>query len=153
MSINTVQFQPGLSMAEFMTRYGTEAKCYRALYRWRWPQGFRCPACEERRRSRFRRDGAIYYQCRACRHRTTLTSGTLLANSNAAAAHLAAGDSPAERDQNQPGRAGVDAPPRRQLQDCVAAQAQDHAGDGRTRRYKETQGFRADRRCLPRRRT
>jgi hypothetical protein len=30
MSINSVQFQAGLSMAEFIARYGTEAKCYRA---------------------------------------------------------------------------------------------------------------------------
>jgi len=81
MSINLVQFQPGLSMAEFIQRYGTEAKCYRALYRWRWPKGFRCPACGERRRSRFRRGAQVYYQCRACRHQTTLTAGTLLAGS------------------------------------------------------------------------
>ncbi len=58
--------------------FGTEAKCYRALYRWRWPNGFRCPACNGRTRSRFQRGQAIYYQCCACRHQTTLTSGTLL---------------------------------------------------------------------------
>ena len=78
MGINRVQFQPGLSMSEFIHRYGTEAKCYRALYKWRWPEGFRCPACAGRARSRFRRGDAIYYQCRACRHQTTLTAGTLL---------------------------------------------------------------------------
>lgn len=77
MAMNRVQFQPGLSMVEFMQQYGTEAKCYRALYRARWPQGFRCLACNERRRSRFRRGAQIYYQCRACRHQTTLLSGTL----------------------------------------------------------------------------
>lgn len=77
MAMNRVQFQPGLSMVEFMQQYGTEAKCYRALYRARWPQGFRCPACHERRRSRFRRGTQIYYQCRACRHQTTLLSGTI----------------------------------------------------------------------------
>ena len=76
MGINRVQFQPGLSMSEFIHRYGTEAKCYRALYKWRWPEGFRCPACAGRARSRFRRGDAIYYQCRACRHQTTLTAGT-----------------------------------------------------------------------------
>jgi len=78
MSINLVQFQQGLSMSEFMQRYGTEAQAYRALYRARWPQGFRCPACAGRARSRFRRGGQVYYQCRACRQQTTLTSGTLL---------------------------------------------------------------------------
>lgn len=81
MSINAVQFQLGLSMAEFIERYGTEAKCYRALYKWRWPKGFRCPACNDRRRSRFRRGAQVYYQCRACRHQTTLTSCTLFAGS------------------------------------------------------------------------
>ena len=64
-------------MVEFVARYGTEAKCYRALYRSRWPQGFRCPACANRTRSRFRRSGRMYYQCRPCRHQTTLVSGTL----------------------------------------------------------------------------
>lgn len=77
MSINAVQFQPGLSMVEFVQRYGTEAKCYRALYQHRWPQGFRCPACGARGRSSFRRGAQRYYQCRTCRHQTTLLAGTL----------------------------------------------------------------------------
>ena len=77
MSINAVQFQPGMSMSAFIQRYGTEAKCYRALYKWRWPQGFRCPGCHGRARSRFKRGTTVYYQCRACRHQTTLTAGTL----------------------------------------------------------------------------
>ena len=64
-------------MVEFLAAYGTEAKCYRALHRARWPQGFRCPGCAHRGRSRFRREGRVYYQCRACRHQTTLVSGTL----------------------------------------------------------------------------
>jgi hypothetical protein len=77
MSINIIPFQQGLSMAEFMQRYGTEAKAYRALYKARWPHGFRCPACGDRRRSRFRRGQQIYYQCCVCRHQTTLLSGTI----------------------------------------------------------------------------
>jgi hypothetical protein len=77
MAINPVQFQKGLSMVEFAAQYGTEAKCYRALYRARWPNGFRCPSCQNRSRSRFRRGRQIYYQCCACRHQTTLVSGTL----------------------------------------------------------------------------
>ena len=80
MSINAIQFQPGLSMAQFIQTYGTEAKCYRVLYKARWPQGFLCPCCQNRSRSRFRREGRIYYQCRACRHQTTLVSGTLFQN-------------------------------------------------------------------------
>lgn len=79
MAMNRVQFQAGLSMTAFLQQYGTEAKCYRALYRMRWPQGFCCPACNSRTRSRFRRADRVYYQCRSCRHQTTLTSGTLFA--------------------------------------------------------------------------
>ncbi|PPU14654.1 transposase, partial [Xanthomonas arboricola] len=77
MSINAVQFQAGLSMPEFFAAYGTEAKCYRALYQWRWPQGFRCPSCAGRARSRFKRGGAIYSQCSVCRHQTSLIAGTM----------------------------------------------------------------------------
>ncbi len=79
MAMNPIQFQKGLSMVAFVEQYGTEAKCCRALYRARWPQGFRCPSCGDRRRSTFRRDRQIYYQCRACQHQTTLIAGTLLA--------------------------------------------------------------------------
>ena len=77
MAINQVQFQKGLSMTQFMAQYGTEAKCRRAMFRSRWPKGYRCPVCAGRLSSRFRREGRVYYQCRACRHQTTLVSGTL----------------------------------------------------------------------------
>jgi ribosomal protein L37AE/L43A len=77
MAMNRVQFQQGLSMTQFMAQYGTEAKCRRALFRSRWPKGYRCPACAGRLSSRFRREGQLYYQCRACRHQTTLLSGTV----------------------------------------------------------------------------
>ena len=87
MAMNLIQFQPGLShgdflrssMVEFFERYGTEGKCRRALYKARWPKGFRCPACGDRRRSTFRRERQTYYQCRACQHQTTLIAGTLFA--------------------------------------------------------------------------
>ena len=80
MPMNMIQFQKGLPLPEFLDLYGTEAKCRRALYRWRWPSGFRCPMCDARHRSSFRRGGQILYQCRACHHQTTLISGTLLAS-------------------------------------------------------------------------
>lgn len=79
MAINQVQFQAGLSLVKFMADYGTEAACRAALFRSRWPKGYRCPACHHRGHSRFLRDRQIYYQCRACRHQTTLLSSTLFA--------------------------------------------------------------------------
>ncbi len=81
MAMNAIQFQPDMSLAQFLRDYGTEAKCYRALYKSRWPRGFQCPACGGHRRSRFRREGRVYYQCRKCRHQATLTSGTIFAHS------------------------------------------------------------------------
>lgn len=77
MSINKVQFQKGLSMAEFMERYGTEEKCRAALAASRWPEGFRCPCCGDERHSTFVRAGRQHWQCHRCRHQTTLTSGTI----------------------------------------------------------------------------
>ncbi len=77
MAMNMVQFQSGLSMPDFMKRYGTEAKCRRTMFRSCWPKGFRCPACSARDHSKFHRGGQIYYQCSACRYQTTLVSGTL----------------------------------------------------------------------------
>lgn len=81
MPMNRVQFQPGLSMWEFQAKFGRESQCRRALYRARWPRGFRCPACDGRHRSTFRREGQIYFQCRSCRHQTTLLAGTIFQSS------------------------------------------------------------------------
>ncbi len=54
MATNRVQFQRGLSMAEFLDRYGSEEKCGQALEAARWPRGFACPACGGAARSRVR---------------------------------------------------------------------------------------------------
>jgi len=45
MAMNRVQLQTGLSMAEFLERYGTEDKCEAALVAARWPRGFAFPDC------------------------------------------------------------------------------------------------------------
>ena len=46
MGRNTIRFQKGLSMPEFLQLYGTEAHCEEALAKIRWPNGFRCPRCD-----------------------------------------------------------------------------------------------------------
>jgi ribosomal protein L37AE/L43A len=75
--MNRVQFQQGLSMAEFIQRYGTDDKCEQALVASRWAYGFRCEACGGQARSTFRRDGRLYWQCADCPHQTSLISGTI----------------------------------------------------------------------------
>lgn len=80
MPMNRVQFQPGLSLVEFMQRYGTEEQCEAALIGARWPQGFVCPKCGGASRSTFRRQDRLYWQCGGCSHQSSLTSGTVFEN-------------------------------------------------------------------------
>ena len=77
MAMNRVQFQPGLSMAEFMDRYGTEEQCEDAVCSSRWPDGFACPRCGTSQSSSFRRQGRLYFQCAACRHQCSVISNTI----------------------------------------------------------------------------
>ncbi|TCV77375.1 IS1595 family transposase [Sulfurirhabdus autotrophica] len=77
MAMNRLQLQPGLSMMEFMNKYGTESLCQNALEQARWPEGFRCTSCRDERHSVFHRKGHKYFQCHRCRHQTTVISGTI----------------------------------------------------------------------------
>jgi hypothetical protein len=80
MAINKIQFQRGLSMAEFLSRYGTEDQCEQALMASRWPAGFACPRCDSGVHTTFRRDGLLYLQCAGCRHQCSLIVGTIFEN-------------------------------------------------------------------------
>src|SRR3546814_6474403 len=75
MPMNRIQFQPGLSMPEFLQRYGTEPSCEAALEQARWPAGFRCPRCDGVTYSRVRGRTYALFQCQACRHQTSLIAG------------------------------------------------------------------------------
>lgn len=76
MSRNKVQFQKGMSLIEFLDRYGTEAQCEQTLFAWRWPTGFLCPECGHEGHCML---GRGLYQCHRCRRQTSLTAGTLFA--------------------------------------------------------------------------
>lgn len=79
MPMNRIQFQPGLSLPEFLRQYGTEQRCEAALHSARWPRGFVCPACGHTAYSCFRRGEHRLWQCSACRHQTSLRAGTVFA--------------------------------------------------------------------------
>jgi ribosomal protein L37AE/L43A len=81
MAMNRVQFQPGLSMPEFLERYGTEAQCQAALQAARWPCGFVCPSCGGPARTSFVRGGLRYWQCARCAHQCSLIAGTIFESS------------------------------------------------------------------------
>jgi transposase-like protein len=77
MPMNRVQFQAGLSMPAFLKQFGSEAQCESELEQARWPQGFVCPRCGETGHSVFKVGSHKTFQCKACRHQTSLTAGTL----------------------------------------------------------------------------
>jgi len=78
MAQNRIQFQPGMSMPEFIAQYGTEEQCAAALEQTRWPDGFRCPRCGSAAHGVIQDDRAKRFQCKACRHQTSLTAGTVM---------------------------------------------------------------------------
>ena len=80
MSKNRIQFQPGYSLLELFTEYGTEEQCREALFKWKWPHGFICPNCGNKSFCTLKSRNV--YQCNHCHHQTSLTSGTIFANTN-----------------------------------------------------------------------
>ena len=75
---SSVQLQKGLSEADFQKRYGTEGLCRAVVFKLRWPDGFQCPVCHGREHCVIRT--RTVYQCNACRTQTSLTAGTIFAN-------------------------------------------------------------------------
>lgn len=77
MAMNKIQFQPGLSMPEFLKNYGTEAQCEQALEAVRWLEGFQCPRCAGEAHSILRDGSRKVFQCSTCRYQASLIAGTV----------------------------------------------------------------------------
>jgi len=75
MARNKVQFQKGLSLAEFYRYYGTEDQCHAALIKMRWPDGFACPQCKSKQHSWS--PARNHFQCSDCRRQTSAKAGTI----------------------------------------------------------------------------
>lgn len=78
MTFNRIQFQPGMSLPEFLGCFGTEAQCAQALKAARWPGGFRCPRCDSDAHYVVGHGSRRLFQCNGCRHQTSLTAGSLM---------------------------------------------------------------------------
>ena len=78
MARNKVPFQRGLSDVEFDRLYGGEETCREALFSWRWPDGFECPACGGQPHCELERRSL--WQCNAGHTPTSLTAGTIFAS-------------------------------------------------------------------------
>ncbi|KAA0243503.1 MAG: IS1595 family transposase [Candidatus Brocadia sp. AMX2] len=64
-----------ISLLEFQTKYQTEEDCEKRLFDLRWPQGFACPSCGHQ--EYYHVTKRKLYQCKKCRHQTSLTAGTV----------------------------------------------------------------------------
>lgn len=72
---NTIQFQYGLSLLDFLKQYGSEEQCQNALFEWRWPNGFQCPNCGHDHYCILSK--RHLYQCNNCRRQTSIISNTI----------------------------------------------------------------------------
>ncbi|WP_421851776.1 IS1595 family transposase [Marinomonas sp.] len=79
MAKNKVQFQKGLSIHAFMSKFGTEEQCRKRLFDMRWPAGYRCEYCGCDQYCEL--TARQLYQCNRCHHQGSLTSGTLFSSS------------------------------------------------------------------------
>lgn len=62
------------TLLEFEERFSTEKACIEYLFKFRWPDGFRCPRCEHSEAWTMRRG---QYRCKSCRSETSVTAGTI----------------------------------------------------------------------------
>ena len=81
MSSHKIQFQPGMSIPEFLHHFGTEQQCAEALQRARWPKGFCCPRCNDARHYLVNQGARKLFQCMGCRHQASVTAGTMMEHS------------------------------------------------------------------------
>lgn len=65
----------GRSLLDFQREFGTDEACAKHLAEQRWALGFRCPACGHP--EFWSLDGRGLLDCKACRHQTSATSGTV----------------------------------------------------------------------------
>src|ERR1035441_9933220 len=66
------------ALREFQTKFATEEACQLYLAACRWPDGFVCPKCENRRA--YKLANLRRWQCKGCRYQVSLTAGTILNN-------------------------------------------------------------------------
>lgn len=63
-------------LLDFMARLGTEDQCIEHLAGLRWPGGYVCTGCGDRKAWRLKERPRVY-ECRGCGHQESVTAGTL----------------------------------------------------------------------------
>lgn len=59
---------------EFEQQFASEEACREYLFQLRWPNGFRCPRCQNQKA--WKTSEGLYY-CINCKHKTSVTAGTI----------------------------------------------------------------------------
>jgi len=67
------------TLGEFQRRFSTDKACIEYLIGVRWPQGFECPHCGEKKAYRI---GLRKFRCLKCRRDISITAGTILQDSH-----------------------------------------------------------------------
>ena len=62
------------TLAEFETRFPTDAACRGYLFALRWPEGFRCPRCGHAKAWPVAR---VRFECASCGHQASVIAGTI----------------------------------------------------------------------------
>jgi transposase-like protein len=65
------------SLSEFQKAFPDEARCVAFLFQRRWPDGFVCPCCGERRAVALKSRPRLY-ECLDCGRQTSITAGTAM---------------------------------------------------------------------------
>jgi transposase-like protein len=71
-----MNIQTPISFFEFTKKFNNEEACREHLFHLRWPDGFICPKCSND--SYYKIEKRHLFQCKACRHQTTVTAGTIM---------------------------------------------------------------------------
>jgi hypothetical protein len=62
-------------LPSFLERFGSDAQCREYLFRARWPDGFRCAACDHDRA--WAHKARLIYECAGCGKQHSLLAGTI----------------------------------------------------------------------------
>jgi len=70
-----------LSFEQFCSQYSTEEACIDAVFKSKWPHGFRCPRCKHLSATTIFTRRLPLYECRACHYQASLICGTVMEGS------------------------------------------------------------------------
>ena len=76
----SIQFQKGMSLIEFHSKYGAESQCLEALIGYKWLGGFRCRECGGHEHCRIK--SRNLFQCNRCHKQESIKANTIFHNSN-----------------------------------------------------------------------